>query len=79
MFEEEFNVQTVNPSGLSAASTYVCEYGREDESDEEEWVEEIEEEENKNIFNLFDDEEDLWIEIIISCMERIDKSTYWWH
>ena len=59
MFEEESNVQTVNPSGLSAASKYVCEYGSEDESDEEEWVEENEEEENRNIFDLFDDEEDL--------------------
>ena len=76
MFEEESNVQTVNPSGLSAASKYVCEYGSEDESDEEEWFEENEEEENTNIFDLFDDEEDLRIEIIISCMERIDKSTY---
>ena len=58
MFEDESNVQTVNPSGLSAASKYVCEYGSEDESDEE-WVEENDEEENRNIFNLFDDEEDL--------------------
>ena len=72
MFEDESNAQTVNPSGLK----YVCEYGSEDESDEEEWVEENDEEENRNIFNLFDDEEDLWIEVIISCMERIDKSTY---
>ena len=70
MFEEESNVQTVNPSGLSAAWKY---------GSEEEWVEENEEEENRNIFYPFDDEEDLWIEIIISCMERIDKSTYRWH
>ena len=77
MFEEESNVQTVNPSGLSAASKYVCEYGS------GKWrrtmVKENEEQENRNIFDLFDDEEDLWIEIIISCMERIVKSTYWWH
>ena len=59
MFEEESNVQTVSPSGLSAASKYVCEYGSEDESDEEEWVEENEQEENRNIFDLFDDKEDL--------------------
>ena len=59
MFEEESNVQTVNPSGFSAASQYVCEYGSEDESDEEEWVKENEEEENINIFDLFHDEEDL--------------------
>ena len=59
MFEEESITQTVNPSGLSAASKYVCEYGREDESDEEELVEENEEEENRNIFDLFDDKEDL--------------------
>ena len=58
MFEEESNVQTVNPSGLSATSNYVFEYRSEDESDEEEWVEENEEEENRNIFDLFDDEED---------------------
>ena len=76
MFQEESNVQTINPSGLSAKCT--CEH-RNDESDEEEWVEENKEEENRNIFYLFEDEEDLWIEIIISCMERIDKSTYWWH
>ena len=44
---------------LSAASKYVCEYGSEDECDEEEWVEENEEEENRNIFDLFDGEEDL--------------------
>ena len=55
MFEDESNAQTVNPSGLK----YVCEYGSEDESDEEEWVEENDEEENRNIFNLFDEEEDL--------------------
>ena len=59
MFEVESNVQTVNPSGFSAASKYVCEYGSEDESDEEEWVKENEEEENRNIFDLFHDEEDL--------------------
>ena len=35
MFEEESNIQTVNPSGLSAASKYVCEYVSEDESDED--------------------------------------------
>ena len=70
MFEEESNVQTVNPSGLSAASKYVCEYGSEDESDEEEWAEENEEEESRNIFDLFDDKEDLWIEIIISCWKK---------
>ena len=46
MFEEESNVQTVKPSGSSAASKYVFEYGSEDESDEEEWVEENEEEED---------------------------------
>ena len=56
MFEEESNVQTVNPS---AASQYVCEYGSEDERDEEEWVKENEEEENRKIFDLFHDEEDL--------------------
>ena len=78
MFEEESNVPNVNPSGLSAASKYVWEYGSEDESDEEEWVGENEEEENTNIFDLFNDEEDLWVEIVNSCMERIDKSTYWW-
>ena len=76
MFEEQSNVQTVNPSGLSAASKYICEYKSEDESDKEEWVEENEEEENRNNFDLFHDEEDLQIEIIISCMEKIDKSTY---
>ena len=59
MFEEESNAQTVNPSGLSAASKYVCEDGSEDESDEEEWVEENELVENRNIFDLFDGEEDL--------------------
>ena len=58
MFEEESNVQTVSPSGLSAASKYVCECGSEDENDEKEWIEENEEEENRNIFDLFDDEED---------------------
>ena len=47
-----------------------------DQSNKEEWVEENEEEENRNIFDLFDDEEDLCIGFIISCMERIDKSTY---
>ena len=78
MCEEESNVQTVNPSSLSAASKYVCEYGSKDKSDKEEWVKENEKE-NRNIFDLFDDEEDLWIGIIISCMEGIDKSTYWWH
>ena len=59
IFEEESNVQAVNRSGLSAASKCICEYGSEDESDEEEWVEENEQEENRNIFELFDDEEDL--------------------
>ena len=49
MFEVESNVQTVNPSGLSAASKCVCGYGSEDESDKEEWVKENEEEENRNI------------------------------
>ena len=79
MFQEESNVQTINPSGLSAASKCMCEYRSEDKSDEKEGVKENEEEENRNIFDLFEDEEDLWVEIIISCMERIDKSTYWWH
>ena len=80
MFEVESNVQTVNPSGLSAASKCLCGYGSENESVEEEWVKENEEEENRNIFDILDEKEDLWIEIIIfSCMERIDKSTYWWH
>ena len=59
MFEEESNVKTVNPSGLSAASKYVYEYGSEDESDEEKWVKENEEEEKRITFDLFDDEEDL--------------------
>ena len=59
MFQEEFNVQAVNPSGLSAASKYVCEYGSKDISDEEEWIAENEEEENSNISDLFDDKEDL--------------------
>ena len=59
MFEEESNAQTLNSSGLSAASKYVCEDGSEDESDEEEWVEENELVENRNIFDLFDGEEDL--------------------
>ena len=49
MFEVESNVQTVNPSGLSAASKCVCGYGSEDKSDKEEWVKENEEEENRNI------------------------------
>ena len=57
MFQEESNVQTINPSGLSAKCT--SEYRSEDESDEEEWVEENKEEENRNIFYLFEDEEDL--------------------
>ena len=57
MFEEESNVQTVNPSGLSAVSIYVCEYRSEDKSDK--WVEENEEEQNRNIFDLFNDKEDL--------------------
>ena len=59
MFEEESIVQTINPSGLSAASKHIREYGSEDESDKEEWVEENEEEESRNIFDLFDDEENL--------------------
>ena len=59
ILEEESNVQTVNPFGLSATSKYVCEYGSEDESGEGEWVEENEEEKNRNIFDLFDDKEDL--------------------
>ena len=34
---------------------------------------------HQNTVQLVLYEEDLWIEIIISCVERIDKSTYWWH
>ena len=52
MFEEESNVQTANPSGSCAASKCVCEYGSEDENDEEEWVKENGEEKNRNIFDL---------------------------
>ena len=58
-FKEESNIQTINPSGLSAASKYVCENGSKDESDEEEQVKKKKEEENRNIFDFFDDEEDL--------------------
>ena len=32
MFEAESNVQIINPSGLSAASKYVCEYERRSEA-----------------------------------------------
>ena len=59
MFEVESNVQTVNPSGLSAASKCLCGYGSENESVEEEWVKENEEEENRNIFDILDEKEDL--------------------
>lgn len=59
MLDEEPNVQAVNSSGLSTASKYVSDYGIEDESDEEEWVEENEEDEDRNFFDVFDDEDDL--------------------
>ena len=42
-----------------SASRYICEYEREDESDEEEWVDENEADPSRNIFDVFDDEEDL--------------------
>ena len=46
-------------ASLLSASRYICEYEREDESDEEEWVDENEADPSRNIFDVFDDEEDL--------------------
>ena len=57
MLVEESNLPAVNSSGLSMASKYVSDYGIEEESDEEEWVEENEDDENRNFFDVFDDED----------------------
>ena len=59
MLQENSDVSTVNQSGLFSASRYICEYEKEDESGEEEWVDENEEDPSRNIFEVFDDEEDL--------------------
>lgn len=59
MLQEKPDVSTVNQASLLSASRYICEYEREDESDEEEWVAENEADPSRNIFDVFDDEEDL--------------------
>ena len=58
------NIQTINARAISEASKYVsefvCDKGIENDSDCEEWIDENQQDDDqRNVFDLFDDEEDL--------------------
>ena len=63
MVENDCDIQTINARVISEASKYVseceCDEGIENDSDCEEWIDENQQhDDQRNIFDLFDDEED---------------------
>ena len=64
MVENDCDIQTINARVISEASKYVseceCDDGIENDSDCEEWIDENQQDDDqRNVFDLFDDEEDL--------------------
>ena len=64
MVENDSNIQTINAFVISKASKYVseceCDEGIENHSGCEEWIDENKQDhDQRNVFDLFDDEEDL--------------------
>ena len=64
MMENDCDIQTINARVISETSKHVseCEYDREieNDSDSEEWIDENQQDgDQRNVFDLFDDEEDL--------------------
>ena len=64
MVENDCDIQTINAHVISEASKYVseceCDEGIENDSDCEEWIDENQQDDDqRNVFDLFDDEEDL--------------------
>ena len=64
MVENDCDIQTINACVILDASKYVskCEYdeGIENDSDCEEWIDENQQDDDqRNVLDLFDDEEDL--------------------
>ena len=64
MVDKDCDIQTINARVISEASKYVseceCDEGIENDSDCEEWIDENQQDDDqRNVFDLFDDEEDL--------------------
>ena len=64
MAGNDCDIQTINARVVSEASKYVsdceCDEGIENDSDCEEWIDENQQDDDqRNVFDLFDDEEDL--------------------